>query len=56
MLLMSLVPYLKEHGPTQVSELASMFGVDAPAVRKLVRFLGVAGVPARVIGNTRKCP
>ena len=45
MLLMSLVPYLKEHGPTQVSELASMFGVDAPAVRKLVRFLGVAGVP-----------
>lgn len=45
MLLMSLVPYLKEHGPTPVSELASMFGVDAPAVRKLVRFLGVAGVP-----------
>lgn len=45
MLLMSLVPYLKEHGPTQVADLAAMFGVNAATVRKLVRFLGVAGVP-----------
>ncbi len=45
MLLMSFVPYLKEHGPTRVTDLASIFGVDARVVRKLVRFLGVAGVP-----------
>lgn len=45
MLLMSLVPYLKEQGPTRVADLASMFGVSAATIRKLVRFLGVAGVP-----------
>ncbi len=45
MLLMSLVPYLKEHGPTPVTELASRFAVEPEIVRQLVRFLGVAGVP-----------
>lgn len=45
MLLMSLVPYLKENGPTSVVDLARMFAVDPTELRHLVRFLGVAGVP-----------
>ncbi len=45
MLLLSMVPVLREHGPTTVTDLAAMFDVDAATVRKLVRFLGVAGVP-----------
>lgn len=49
MLLMALVPYLLEHGPTQVTELAEAFAVDARTIRRLVQFLGVAGVP----GETR---
>lgn len=45
MLLMSLVPYLKEHGPTPVADLAAKFSVAPEEVRQLTRFLGVAGVP-----------
>ena len=45
MLLMSLIPYLDQHGPTSVTELAAEFDVAPQALRQLVRFLGVAGVP-----------
>ncbi|MFV0433590.1 MAG: helix-turn-helix transcriptional regulator [Leucobacter sp.] len=48
-LLLALVPYLREHGPTPVSELAEVFGIDAPLVRRLVRFLGTAGVPGETL-------
>ncbi|XPP25812.1 MAG: helix-turn-helix transcriptional regulator [Leucobacter sp.] len=44
-LLLALVPYLHEHGPTSVSELARTFGVPAETLRSLVAFLGTAGVP-----------
>ena len=44
-LLLALVPYLREHGPTPVSELALAFGESEDAVRRLVAFLGTAGVP-----------
>ncbi len=49
MLLLSLVPYLREHGPTPVAELAEEFSVDPGVLRRLVQFLGMAGVP----GETR---
>lgn len=49
MLLMSLVPYLIEHGPTPLTELAETFDVDLRLLRRLVQFLGIAGVP----GETR---
>ncbi len=45
MLLMSLVPYLKENGPTPVVDLAQMFAIDPEILRQLIRFLGVAGIP-----------
>lgn len=45
MLLMSLVPYLNETGPTPVAELAQNFSVEPEVLRQLVRFLGVAGIP-----------
>lgn len=45
MLLMSLVPYLKENGPTPVVDLAQMFATDPEILRQLIRFLGVAGIP-----------
>lgn len=44
-LLLALVPYLDEHGPTPVAELAEAFSADAKLVRSLVTFLGMAGVP-----------
>ncbi len=45
MLLLALVPYLREHGPTPVAELARAFDAGEDAVRRLVAFLGTAGVP-----------
>ena len=45
MLLMALVPYLDQHGPSSITELATEFDVSPNALRQLVRFLGVAGVP-----------
>lgn len=48
-LLMSLVPYLIEHGPTPVTELAETFEVDPHLIRTLARFLGVAGVPGETL-------
>lgn len=44
-LLLALVPYLREHGPTPVAELARVFGASEDAVRGLAKFLGTAGVP-----------
>ncbi|PRI12266.1 helix-turn-helix transcriptional regulator [Leucobacter massiliensis] len=49
LLLLSLVPYLREHGPTPVAELAAAFGVPAELLRGLVRFLGTAGVPGETL-------
>lgn len=45
MLLLSLVPFLIEHGPTTIEEISRSFDVPAAELRNLVRFLGVAGVP-----------
>lgn len=44
-LLLSLIPYLVDHGPTPVTQLANRFSVDADTIRSLVRFLGTAGIP-----------
>ncbi len=49
MLLMALVPYLREHGPTTVDDLALAFDVAPDLLRKLVRFLGVAGIPGETM-------
>ncbi|CAG7602686.1 hypothetical protein LEUCIP111803_00581 [Leucobacter soli] len=48
-LLLSLIPYLMEHGDTPLAELARTFDIDAEALRALIEFLGTAGVP----GETR---
>ncbi|QIM16464.1 WYL domain-containing protein [Leucobacter insecticola] len=49
LLLLSLVPYLREHGPTPVAELADAFDVSPKLLRTLVRFLGTAGVPGETL-------
>jgi proteasome accessory factor C len=49
LLLLSLVPYLKEHGPTTVTELAEAFDVAPSLLRRLVTFLGTAGVPGETL-------
>lgn len=48
-LLLSLVPYLAEHGETPLVELADAFDVPPRLLRELIEFLGTAGVP----GETR---
>ncbi|MFC5338170.1 helix-turn-helix transcriptional regulator [Leucobacter denitrificans] len=48
-LLLSLVPYLREHGPTQLQELAETFDVDERVLRKLITFLGTAGIPGETL-------
>lgn len=48
-LLLSLVPYLVEHGETPLAELADAFDVPPRLLRELIEFLGTAGVP----GETR---
>ncbi|WP_024355799.1 helix-turn-helix transcriptional regulator [Leucobacter chironomi] len=49
MLLLALVPYLREHGPTPVPQLAAAFDVAPDLLRGLVRFLGTAGVPGETL-------
>lgn len=49
LLLLSLVPYLREHGPVPTTELAATFGVTPELLRSLVRFLGTAGVPGETL-------
>lgn len=49
LLLLALVPYLREHGPTPVQRLAEVFEVPAELLRGLVRFLGTAGVPGETL-------
>ena len=44
-LLLSMIPFLRDHGPIPVTELAERFSVDASTVRKLIAFLGTAGIP-----------
>lgn len=48
-LLLSLVPYLQEHGPTTITELSEAFDADPKMLRDLVRFLGTAGVPGETL-------
>ena len=43
--LLSLVPYLLEHGPTPVARIAQDFGVSPAAVREMTEFLATAGIP-----------
>ncbi|QAB17948.1 WYL domain-containing protein [Leucobacter muris] len=49
LLLLSLIPYLREHGPTPVPQLAAAFDVAPELLRALVRFLGTAGVPGETL-------
>lgn len=44
-LLLALVPYLVERGPTPLNELAEAFAVDPRVLRQLIPFLGMAGIP-----------
>ena len=44
-LLLSLVPYLTEHGETPLAELAEAFDVPERELRELIEFLGTAGIP-----------
>ena len=44
-LMLSMIPFLLEHGPTPIVDLAAHFEVDAATVRSIVRFFGTAGVP-----------
>lgn len=44
-LLLALVPYLVERGPTPLTELAESFAVDPRVLRQLIPFLGMAGIP-----------
>ena len=48
-LLLSLVPYLQEHGPTTITELSLAFDAEPKMLRDLVRFLGTAGVPGETL-------
>lgn len=48
-LLLALIPYLREHGATPVQDLARTFRVDEAVLRRLVRFLGTAGVPGETL-------
>ena len=45
LLLLSLVPYLTENGPTHVTDLSARFDVEPRVLRRLLQFLGTAGVP-----------
>lgn len=49
LLLLALVPYLREHGAVSVTELAATFDVTPKLLRELVRFLGTAGVPGETM-------
>lgn len=48
-LLLALVPYLRDHGPTHIDELASTFNVKPATLKKLVTFLGTAGIPGETL-------
>ena len=48
-LLLALVPYLRDHGPTHIDELASTFSVPPATLKKLVTFLGTAGIPGETL-------
>lgn len=49
MLLLSLVPYLREHGPTTIDDLADTFEVKPALLRRLIGFLGTAGIPGETL-------
>jgi proteasome accessory factor C len=44
-LLLALIPYLQDHGPTPITQLATTFEVEPKVLRGLAEFLGTAGVP-----------
>ena len=43
--LLSLVPYLLDHGRVSVAEAAEHFAVDEESIRQAVRLIAVSGVP-----------
>lgn len=49
LLLLALVPYLREHGPTPIAELARTFDVEPRVLRSLISFLGTAGIPGETL-------
>lgn len=48
-LLLALVPYLREHGPTPVADLATVFDTTEATIRSLIEFLGTAGIPGETL-------
>ena len=44
-LLMSFVPYLLEHGPVSVDDLAQHFDITTTQVEELVQLLAMSGIP-----------
>lgn len=49
--LLAVVPYVLEHGPTPVEELASEFKIPADQVRRLATFIGTAGIPGESLAG-----
>ncbi|GAA2830368.1 proteasome accessory factor C [Leucobacter komagatae] len=49
LLLLALVPYLREHGPTPIAELGRTFDVEPRVLRRLISFLGTAGIPGETL-------
>ncbi len=43
--LLSLVPYLMDHGHVSVADAARHFAVDEDMIRESVRLIAVSGVP-----------
>lgn len=49
-LMLSIVPYLIDHGPTAISELAEVFDVDARRLEHdIIPFIGMSGVPGETL-------
>lgn len=44
-LLLSFVPYLIEHSPVPVNEIARVFDTSTDSVRELIRLMAVSGIP-----------
>ncbi len=44
-IVMTLVPYVHEHGPTRIEDAARLFGVSPAVMREMVENLNVIGLP-----------
>ncbi|MBC9943956.1 WYL domain-containing protein [Leucobacter sp. cx-328] len=49
LLLLALVPFLRESGPVSLAELGERFEVDESRLFDLIRFLGTAGIPGELL-------